>query len=247
MKRFNRKIYFVFLFLTAGFLSLFLFLPKNCYAKTDLSITEKDITFSKENIFEGETVRIFARIFNVGDTDVLGNAIFLNNNKAIAEPQAISVRAQNYDDVFADWKPKSGVYDIELKITNTNLKDENLNNNTSIKKGYLVDLDTDTDTIGNSKDDDDDNDGLADKEELDKKTDPKKQDTDQDGSIDSADEFPLDPAKKISGSPALMLDYAINFAASLINANKYIYLIIGTPALLVLFFLFFKKKRKRKK
>ncbi len=322
-----KKIYSIFLFLITGSLLFFLFLQKDCFAKTDLSIIEEDITFSKENIFEGETVKIFARIFNTGDTDVLGNVVFSNNGKAISVPQAISVRAQNYDDVFVDWNPKSGVYDIELKIANTSLKDENLDNNATVKKGYLVDLDTDNDAIGNNKDNDDDNDaltdeqennlgtdslkpdtdldgvkdsvdsfpkdktewqdtdsdglgdnkdldddgdeifdfeetyelgtnpknkdtdsdGLLDKEEFDKKTNPKKEDTDLDGSNDSADEFPLDPAKKITASPAPLLDSAVNFAANLLGANNFIYLIVGAPTLLVLFFLFSKKKRKRKK
>ncbi|MDP2741227.1 MAG: hypothetical protein Q8O66_00875, partial [bacterium] len=247
--------------------------------------------------------------------------------KAMADPQAISIRAGNYDDVFIDWKPKSGTYDIELKITNTNLKDEDLNNNASIRKGYLVDFDTDNDTIGNSIDPDDDNDeltdeqektlgtnalkadsdgdqskdsvdnfpndktewqdtdkdglgdnkdldddgdgifdfeeiyeldtnplnkdtdndGLLDKEEIDKKTDPKKEDTDGDGLIDSADELPLDPVKKSTNASVPLIDYIKNFVAGLLNARSFVYLVIGVPALLVLFFLFFKGKRKRKK
>lgn len=192
MKRFKRKIYCVFLFAALGALTVFLIFPQSSSAKTDLSIAEKDITFSKESIFERETVRIFARIFNNGDTDVLGSVVFLNNKKTIANPQAISVRSQNYDDVFVDWKPESGVYDIELKIENTNLKDEENGNDSVIKKGYLVDLDSDKDGIGNSKDQDDDNDGLTDEEEKTSSTDPLIPDTDQDGIKDSVDAFPKD-------------------------------------------------------
>lgn len=188
----KKILYCIFLFTALGALPIFLFFPKISFAKTDLSINEKDITFSKESIFEGETVRIFARVFNIGDTDVLGSAVFLNNGKAMSDPQAISVRAENYDDVFIDWKPKSGIYDIELKIANTNLKDENPDNNTIIKKNYLVDLDTDADLIGNSKDDDDDNDGLADEQEKTLGTDLLKADTDSDGAKDSVDAFPKD-------------------------------------------------------
>jgi LPXTG-motif cell wall-anchored protein len=322
-----KNIYFAFLLFIIGALSSFLFLPAICFAKTDLSITDKDITFSKEIVFEGETVRVFARVFNIGDTDVLGGVVFLNNGKAMADPQAISIRAQNYDDVFIDWKPKSGVYDIELKIANTNLNDENLNNNTGIKKGYTVELDTDSDATGNSTDPDDDNDGLTDeqektsgtdslkadsdsdqvkdsadsfpldktewqdtdsdglgdnkdidddgdgildfeeiyelginplnkdtdndglldKQELDKKTDPKKEDTDNDGLIDSIDEFPLDPAKTNAKNSVSLMDSIKSSVAGLLNAKNSIYLMVGAPALLILFFLFFKRKRKRKK
>lgn len=188
----TKKIYFIFLFLAIGALSFFLFLPEISFAKTDLSINDKDITFSKGSVFDGETVRIFARIFNVGDTDVLGNAVFLNNGKAMAEPQIISIKAGDYDDVFIDWNPKSGIFDIELKIINTNLKDENPDNNTSIKKGYFVDFDTDSDDTGNSTDLDDDNDGLTDEQEKTLGTDSLKADSDGDQVKDNADNFPSD-------------------------------------------------------
>ena len=58
--------------------SIFCFLlsPYIIFAKTDLSISEADITFSKDDFLAGDTVKIYARVFNSGDTDVFGNVIF---------------------------------------------------------------------------------------------------------------------------------------------------------------------------
>lgn len=170
----------------------FLF-PGDSLAKTDLSITTTDITFSKDEPFAGETIRIFGRVFNLGDTDVYGFVVFLDNGKEITDLQPISVKVNTYDDVFIDWQVKEGNHSIKTKIINTNFKDDNTENNEAILENYFVDLDTDDDKIGNKKDTDDDNDGLTDEQEVILKTDPLRSDTDGDKVRDSADAFPLDP------------------------------------------------------
>lgn len=165
------------------------------FAKTDLSITESDISFSKDDALEGETIRIFARVFNTGDTDVYGYVIFTSNAKELADPQPVSVRANNYDDVFVDYKLDAGAHNIEAKITGENPTDENLENNKASKKEYFVDSDTDKDGTGNKKDTDDDNDGLADEQEAALGTDPLVADTDGDQAKDNADAFPRDKSE----------------------------------------------------
>lgn len=162
------------------------------FAKTDLSISETDITFSKEEILDGDLVRIYARIFNTGDADISGQVVFLDNSKEIAEHQLISVKANTYDDVFIDWKTKQGNHDIKASVIGLNPLDDNIENNSAVRKNILVDLDTDNDGIGNEKDADDDNDGLSDEEEAKIGTDPKKSDTDGDGVSDKVDAFPKD-------------------------------------------------------
>ena len=161
-------------------------------AKTDLSITENDITFSKENAMEGEIIRMFARVLNTGDTDVYGHVVFLSNGKEISDPQPISVRTNNYDDVFIDYKISAGSHSITAKIISENPSDENLENNTALKKEYFVDSDTDKDGSGNQKDADDDNDGLSDDQEISSGTNPLLADTDGDHAKDGADAFPKD-------------------------------------------------------
>ena len=73
---------------------------KDSLAKVDLSLKVSDITFSKEDPLEGDKIRIFARIFNVGDVDVYGFVVFLINDEIITDPQPISIKASTYDDVF---------------------------------------------------------------------------------------------------------------------------------------------------
>ncbi|TSC93834.1 MAG: calcium-binding protein [Parcubacteria group bacterium Licking1014_1] len=185
------------LFLISSFAAALLFVCGLAYlpmaavfAKTDLSLAETDISFSKEEFFEGDLIRIFARAHNLGDTDVLGYVVFLLDGKEMAVLQPISAKINTYDDVFIDWKAKTGSHNIEVKITGLNPADENNENNKIAKKEVFVDSDTDKDEIGDKKDDDDDNDGLTDKQELAASTNPKEPDTDGDEIKDSVDVFP---------------------------------------------------------
>ena len=161
-------------------------------AKTDLSLAVSDITFSKEEPLAGDKVRVFARVFNVGDVDVYGFVIFSINDKEMADPQPISVKINTYDDVFVDWIVKTGNFNVQAKIAATNPQDENLANDVAVRENYLVDLDSDGDGLGDSKDLDNDNDGLTDEEELVLGTDPFNPDTDSDEVKDAEDAFPLD-------------------------------------------------------
>lgn len=171
----------VFGFLTASF------------AKTDLSITATDISFSSDEPLAGETTRIFARIFNLGENDAYGFVVFLIDGKEAGDPQPISVRVNTYDDVFIDKQMTAGDHTVEAKIIKTNLADDNSENNKAVYKDYFVDLDTDGDKIGNKKDSDDDNDGLSDEDEIRLGTDPLNPDTDKDKMRDGVDAFPLNP------------------------------------------------------
>lgn len=183
------KIY-LFKFVKIFSCAFVLLLSTTTQAKTDVSLSDADISFSKAEIFEGDTIRIFARVNNLGDTDVLGFVTFLDNKKEIGGPQAISIKANTYDDVFIDWKPVNGNHNIEIKTIDLNLADENPENNKLYSKEFFIDKDTDRDGIGNEKDDDDDNDGLSDEVEKQNGTNPLNPDTDGDGANDKADAFP---------------------------------------------------------
>ncbi|MFH1582547.1 MAG: thrombospondin type 3 repeat-containing protein [bacterium] len=182
-------------FFSALLIVLFLgfgFVAKNCSAGSDLSITVSDITFSKEEPLAGDKVRVFARVFNVGDVDAYGFVIFSIDGKEIANPQPISVRINTYDDVFIDWLAETGSFNVQAKIAATNPQDESPINDTAVKENYFVDLDSDGDSIGDSKDLDNDNDGLSDEEEKAIGTNPFNQDTDGDQVNDYKDTFSLD-------------------------------------------------------
>ncbi|MBI2449908.1 MAG: hypothetical protein HYV47_00025 [Candidatus Nealsonbacteria bacterium] len=171
------------------------FFVQNSLAKTDLSITATDIAFSKDEPLAGEKIRVFARVFNLGDTDVYGFVIFLDSKKELADPQPISVKASTYDDVFIDWLVSAGTHNISAKIVGASLQDDNLENDTAVRESYFVDLDTDGDKVGNKYDDDDDNDGLSDEKEAAMGTNPLNADTDGDKAQDGIDPFPLDKSE----------------------------------------------------
>lgn len=168
-------------------------IPWSIFAKTDLSLTATDIIFSKDEAVEGETVRVFARVFNLGDTDVYGFVVFSNNGKEMSDPQPISVKVNTYDDVFFDWRVMAGSHDIQAKIITTNSPDENTVNDKAVRDDYFVDLDTDGDGVGNNRDPDDDNDNLSDEQERVLGTDSLDPDSDGDKARDGIDVFPLDP------------------------------------------------------
>jgi LPXTG-motif cell wall-anchored protein len=171
---------------------VFLFLSGFALASSDLSISNADLTFSKDKIFDGDSVRIYARVLNSGDMDVTGSVVFTLNGKQLGAAQPVSLKVNTYDDVFVDWQVTAGNYDITAKILNTLPVDEIAENNQTEKKDFFIDKDTDNDDIGDSIDDDIDNDGLTNKQETTFGTDPVKADTDGDGVNDNIDVFPLD-------------------------------------------------------
>lgn len=183
-----KKIYSIILF--CALLINFLVYANKSLAKTDLSITENDVTFSKNEPLEGDLVRVYARVVNSGDNDMSGYVIFLSSGKEMAAHQVISVKPNTYDDVFIDWRVKAGTYNIEVKITDPSLVEDNIENNEIIKKSFFIDLDTDKDGVGDNKDPDKDNDGLTNEEEVSKGTNPLVADTDGDKVNDKVDTFP---------------------------------------------------------
>ncbi len=161
-------------------------------AKIDLSIIETNITFSKDQPFDGDLIRIYARVTNSGGADTTGYVTFSDGNKEIGKPQPISVRINTYDDAFVDWRVSFGNYNISAEITGTSPTDENSGNNLATKKDFFIDRDTDGDGIGDSNDPDRDNDGLTNEEEITNGTNPLIADTDGDKVNDKVDAFPLD-------------------------------------------------------
>ncbi len=183
----KKSVIFILAFAFLGF-------ANNSFAKTDISLSQTDITFSQDNIVEGNSIKIYARVFNIGDTDVLGQVIFLNNGKELPNPQPVSLKPGTYDDVFINWKPSAGTYSIEATISGISPTDDNVGNN-SVKKEAIVDKDTDNDGIGDKKDPDIDGDTLQNDKETTAGTSPIKPDTDGDKVNDNTDAFPLDNTK----------------------------------------------------
>lgn len=126
---------------------IFLFSATVAFAKNNISINSTDITFSQETILDGDTVKIYARIFNKGDADTSGTLDFFGNTKEIGKAQFF-VKPNSYDDVFVTWTAKAGTYTIEAKITSPA---DNSGQNTATRKDIIVQEDTNHNNIPDSQ------------------------------------------------------------------------------------------------
>lgn len=148
-------------------------------ALTNAGFLQGGIWYSKDPFFAGETVRIYAALFNSGPDDISGTVEFFDNQKSIGVSDFFVERGGKFTQVWNDWKAAEGQHSIEAKIIKASLlrvgkppiavelaKQKTQSSSLSIQK------DTDGDLIGNDSDPDDDNDGIPDIEEIKNGTDP---------------------------------------------------------------------------
>lgn len=140
----------------------------------DISINSQGITFSTQNFLEGRTARIYATAKNNSAKDLLGTIRYYDNDNQIGGDQPISIFAGSTDGVFIDWTPLShGSHKIAVKIFPWQPELDDPSNNWIVSNISVI-QDTDHDGTPNTSDEDDDNDGV----------------------IDSEDDFPLDASEQ---------------------------------------------------
>ncbi len=196
--------------------------PTSAFAAViDLRIESKDIRFSKPVLVAGDSIRIYARIYNVGSEDVVGYLTFYQGAIALHEPQVISlVTNSDPEEVFVDFVVPTSAFNIRAIISGTVPTETNTSNNmamTTMITPVLDDdhdgiannvdncpviansnqLDTDHDGIGDACDDDADNDGLTNAVESELGTNILLKDTDGDAVNDPNDAYPLDPNRSV--------------------------------------------------
>ncbi len=203
------------------FLFVWLLIPASVHASADLLINPQDIRFSQPVLVAGDQVRIYAKIYNVGDEDVSGFVSFYQGSVLIDDSVVISLPANgNADEVYVDFVVPEGSFNIWAIVRGTDPSDLNSTNDSALTPPFIPVLDDDRDTIPNSEDNcpgssnsdqintdadgegnacdvDDDNDGLSDDVETELHSDATLVDTDGDGVNDAEDAFPDDADRVI--------------------------------------------------
>src|SRR3989339_275044 len=199
----------------------FLFLPVAVHAAADLSISPGDIRFSSDVLVAGDEVRIYAKVYNVGDEDVSGYVSFYQGATLIDDSLVISLLADGSpEEVYIDFVVPEGSFNILALLRGTDPSDVSSSNDSALTSTYIpvVDndrdgidneddncpdtsnnnqLDTDSDGQGDACDSDDDNDGLTDEVEAELNTNATQQDSDGDGVTDPNDAYPMDAERAV--------------------------------------------------
>ena len=133
--------------------------------------------YSQEDIFAGDTVRIYVAIRNNTGSDLTGTIEFKDGEKRIDRKNVEALDGRIIES-WADWTPSYGTHTISASLSRIALHtvgsstQEAAVTSALAEETFFVDYDTDGDSIGNEDDSDDDGDGVSDTEEKKNGTDP---------------------------------------------------------------------------
>ncbi|MBI4250541.1 hypothetical protein HY622_03050 [Candidatus Uhrbacteria bacterium] len=123
------------IFLLTLFLFLSSVLPADAQQKYDYDVaaTIGSISFVPPQIKAGEPLRIYGTIVNVGNNDLTGYVGFYQGTLMIGEPQLFSLKANGVpEEIWVDWVPPEGTYNIMMTVLQTKPDDQNPSNNVSL-------------------------------------------------------------------------------------------------------------------
>jgi hypothetical protein len=175
-------------------------------ANVDLSLDSNSISFSEETLYAGNTIRIYARVKNIGDADASAHVLFYQGGMLIGKSQAVSLRAGGSpDDVFVDFEIPNGSFNIRAVLQGTSPQDQNPANDATQTSLYYPIIDADRDGVlddddtcvsdSNADQRDTDDDGMGDVCDS---------DDDGDGVSDTNDQYPLDATKSSDPAPVVV-------------------------------------------
>lgn len=184
-------------FIGVVMLGLFFFPCAVRASYVDLSFGENAISFSESTLYAGETIRIYARVRNVGDTDATASVMFYQGGMIVGQSQAVSLRTNgNSDDVYVDFTVPNGTFNIRAVLQGSSPQDMNPANDATQTALFYPIVDADRDSVIDDEDNcvndvnvdqiDTDHDDIGDVCD---------EDDDGDGVPDPSDQYPLDPSK----------------------------------------------------
>lgn len=172
-------------------------------ARFDAFIDPENIGVAKgQHPTEQQPIRVYATITNLGTEDIEGLVRFFDNDQFIGG-KVFSLRAGiRPEDAWVLWTPKtSGEHTIRVHIVNdAEFPDATPANNTATTV-FIVHQDLDKDGTANEYDDDIDGDTVSNTREESQGTNIYKPDTDEDGTSDARDTYPLDPTRQQAPPP----------------------------------------------
>lgn len=182
-------------------------LPQYAIAATegaDMGIYTSGIRFSSPTLKAGETVRLYAKVRNEGDVDILGYVLFYKGTTSIGNSQVVSTPAGGaQEEVWVDFIVPYQQFNIRAEIRGTEPLDINASNNVAVTALYTPFIDDDNDDIADQKDNcpyktnadqrDTDYDGIGDACD---------DDSDGDGVSNTNDSEPLNPLVSKVETPA---------------------------------------------
>lgn len=99
----------------------------------DVAATVGSIVFVPPQIRAGEPLRIYGTVVNVGNKDITGHVGFYQGTILIGDPQPFSLKSNGVlEEVWVDWIPPEGTYNIMMTILQTKPEDQNASNNVSV-------------------------------------------------------------------------------------------------------------------
>ncbi|HBU28240.1 TPA: hypothetical protein DEB00_03970, partial [Candidatus Uhrbacteria bacterium] len=168
----------------------FSFFPVAVFAETvDIGFAGQGVYLSQQDVYVGQTIRVYARLRNYGEVDTTGSVGFYVADNKIGNSQAISLPMGGFDEeIFVDYIVPTQPFNIAVRIESTTPVDQVLSNNSVLTTLFqpipdqdmdgVLDTqdncqnasntdqrDTDGDGVGDVCDIDDDNDGVTDEVE----------------------------------------------------------------------------------
>jgi hypothetical protein len=167
-------------------------------ASFDASLTSDDISLAKGQFpTERQPIRLYATLTNAGTEDIEGLVRFFEDDRFIGG-KVFSLRSGTRpEDAWVLWTPSSpGEHLIRVEIVNDAEFPDATPANNQASTAFVVHQDLDKDGLGDEHDPDIDGDSISNTEETRLGTNYRKTDTDEDGTPDNEDAYPLDPTRQ---------------------------------------------------